>query len=231
MIKKCTHTHIRECVSYITGNNNKVNNTFSYEGYNHEKNIATAAAAACWVELKSSVCECVCVSEYVWSMASAESLSHSVFLSLIISLYLVLAVRRVSAWLVVLNVCSRLSSNNISFNSRYNKNSNNDSEYNNGSSCQHHHPPTHLIHAALAAHCVVVVVKSRVREWAHMHVYICVCVCEHCCWSCWAAAAAAVVVGSLGCLSLLRNRSKLENAFLGISYLFWAQRITQRRHQ
>lgn len=119
------------------------------------------------VELSSSrVCVnvCVCLSMYeVWLQPNL-SLSHSVFLSLIICLYLVLAVRRVSAWLVVLNVCSRLSSNNISFNSRYNKNSNNDSEYNNGSSCQHHHPPTHLIHAALAAHCVVVVVKSRVRE-------------------------------------------------------------------
>lgn len=67
--------------------------------------------------------------------------------------------------------------------------------------------------------------SERMREHATLYlsvsVYECVYVCKlllvllSCC--CWLARLAV-------CLALLRNRSKLENAFLGISYLFWALR-------
>jgi len=69
---------------------------------------------------------------------------------------------------------------------------------NNNSSCQHHQTYTHTHIRAHEPRCVCVwlaCVSVRVRVRVSLYLLV-----------------------RFGCLSLLRNRSKLENAFLGISY-------------
>lgn len=159
------------------------------------KNIA----AARWVEPESSVYE-------VWlqpnwaavALQPTLALSLSLSVCLILAAVLLICVRRVSAWLVVLNVCSRRrSSNNISFNSRYN-NKTNSSKYNNDSSCQHHHPPTHLIR------CLPIVLLLSRSVWAREYestrasnAYACVCL--HVC----ACVCVSIVVGLVELLLLV----------------------------